>query len=530
MPGSVFSCWLIGADSLLEECGDVLLRRGHDVHGVIAGSERVAAWARSRHLTVLDPRADVAAALARSPPFDHLFAITHLSVVPEAILRLPVRGAVNFHDGPLPRYAGLNTPAWAIIQGETRYGITWHAMTKGVDEGRILKSVPFEIDPGETALSLNTKCFVHALESFGELVDALASRSLRPQEQDLGQREYYERHRRPPRAALLDWSRPAAEIDALVRGLEFGRYPNPLGSPKLCHAGRAVLVARSRVRSGDPAGEPAAAPGTLLAVDDQGLLVATGRGSIALTAFTELSGQALQPGALAKRLGLSAGDRLEPPAPELAQRLTELDARMARSERDWVQRLAALDPVTLPLRVDAAPGSRATEIAVPLPPALTASHPGSSLAAVLTAAFGAYLARLSRRHRFDLAFEDEALQRDCEGLTALVSGRVPLRIAIDLDQSLGPLVERLKSELPELSRRGPWLRDAIARHPELQSLREDRDGHLLPVGVACAGRLRTPTLPDGAECVLELDTSAGACRLVYAGDRIAPADAASCAA
>ena len=37
----------------------------------------------------------------------------------DEVLRLPRRMAINFHDGPLPRYAGLNTPVWALLNGET---------------------------------------------------------------------------------------------------------------------------------------------------------------------------------------------------------------------------------------------------------------------------------------------------------------------------------------------------------------------------------------------------------------------------
>ena len=121
MPGNdmlagSFSCWLIGADSLLEACGEVLLGAGHEVCGVITDSVRLSAWARERGLALLDPRGDFESVLA-SVPFDHLFAITHLERLPERTLRLPRRSAINFHDGPLPAYAGLNAPAWALMQG-----------------------------------------------------------------------------------------------------------------------------------------------------------------------------------------------------------------------------------------------------------------------------------------------------------------------------------------------------------------------------------------------------------------------------
>ena len=70
--------------------------------------------------------------------FDWLFSIANLEMIPESVLARAKAGAVNFHDGPLPRYAGLNAPVWAILAGETAHGITWHMIEGGIDEGDVL--------------------------------------------------------------------------------------------------------------------------------------------------------------------------------------------------------------------------------------------------------------------------------------------------------------------------------------------------------------------------------------------------------
>jgi methionyl-tRNA formyltransferase len=141
---------------------------------LITSASRVAAWARARELPSLELGSDYGLELARLP-FDHLFAITHLALLPERILRLPARGAVNFHDGPLPRYAGLNAPAWALIHGEARHGVSWHVMTPELDGGPLLKERSFELAADETSFSLNTKCFAAGLDSFTELVAELSA-------------------------------------------------------------------------------------------------------------------------------------------------------------------------------------------------------------------------------------------------------------------------------------------------------------------------------------------------------------------
>jgi methionyl-tRNA formyltransferase len=152
-----FSCYVIGGDSLLLECAELLVRDGHSIRGVISDNPRIAQWAEKSGISHL-PVAGYESALT-GQDFDYLFAITHLAIVPDAVLALPKRGAINFHDGPLPRYAGLHAPAWALMASEPRYGITWHFITPGVDEGDILEQREFEVAANETSLTINTKCF-----------------------------------------------------------------------------------------------------------------------------------------------------------------------------------------------------------------------------------------------------------------------------------------------------------------------------------------------------------------------------------
>src|SRR5688572_18278508 len=120
----LLSCYLIGADTLLVECGNLLLDKGHSIRGVISNAPKVSDWARERRLLHVPLAPGYVEALRREP-FDYLFAITHLALIPDEVLALPRKGAINFHDGPLPRYAGLNTPAWALMNREARYGVSW---------------------------------------------------------------------------------------------------------------------------------------------------------------------------------------------------------------------------------------------------------------------------------------------------------------------------------------------------------------------------------------------------------------------
>ena len=93
-----FSCFVIGQDTLLIECTEILLAHGHQIKGVISSSPRILAWATENGLSTVDPKSDYVEALRREP-FDYLFAITHLAIIPEEAIVLAKRGAIIFTMG-----------------------------------------------------------------------------------------------------------------------------------------------------------------------------------------------------------------------------------------------------------------------------------------------------------------------------------------------------------------------------------------------------------------------------------------------
>jgi methionyl-tRNA formyltransferase len=196
--GAVF----VGQDSLLVQCAQIWRERGHRVLAVVSEVEPVVAWARAEQLNLLAEGDEAEEAVAELAP-DYLFSIANLSIVSERMLASASRQAINFHDGPLPDYAGMYTPVWALLNGLTQYGISFHEMGRGIDEGDVLLRRDFPLEPAETSVSLNTKNFAAAIEAFAELTEQLASsRSLRSP-QDLSRRSYFSRYQRPERLCAL---------------------------------------------------------------------------------------------------------------------------------------------------------------------------------------------------------------------------------------------------------------------------------------------------------------------------------------
>ncbi|MDU8910812.1 MupA/Atu3671 family FMN-dependent luciferase-like monooxygenase [Aestuariicoccus sp. MJ-SS9] len=339
-----FSCLLIGNDTLTLQCGDKLRGAGHAIRAVVTSSPAVAEWAGGHGLTVVAPGKGLAERLGGTRA-DWLLSIANLTIMPDDVLALATRGAVNFHDGPLPRHAGLNAPVWALIEGETRHGITWHMIEGGVDEGDILVSRGFDINDADTALTLNTKAFAAALDSFDDLMAQLDGPAPQRIPQDLSQRSYHGLADRPAAGGLLEFSRPAVELERLIRALDHGPYWNPLCLPKLMAGGKLWFVAEARVT------ESHAAPGTVIDIDGSHLTVACGTGALVLGGLRGADGTPADPRQIAK-----AGDLLTPPDMAAAE---ETMQGIAASDAVWRKALAGMAAATLP-QAGAASGSFAS--------------------------------------------------------------------------------------------------------------------------------------------------------------------------
>lgn len=482
MSNETFSCFLIGADTLLIECGEVLLSKQHQIKGVITSAPRISQWAHQKDIPVIAHKAGYGDAL-KNQDFDYLFSITHLSIIKDEVLALPKKGAINFHDGPLPAYAGLNTPAWALLNGEDQYGISWHVITPGVDEGDILKQAMFDIASDETSLSINTKCFAAALESFPVLIDELVSGTTSPIRQDLSERSYFGKFDRPEADGLLQWQKPAAELEALVRALDFGDYPNVLVTPKIRIKDK-VFAVTSAFASEEESGAPA---GQINEIEEGLIEVATGEGVLSIKKLKDLSGKVMSPGELKTRLGLAVGDSFDVVDNVLLEKISPISRQLARSDEFWAQRLAYLDPIELPYTVTDTGERKAlsqySSRNIVIPQGFASALGRTAPADGLVGAFALLLGRLSRKHEFDLAFSNNALLQPSQILPGVYSEYAALHIGFDIKESASQVIEEAAQQIGHVTERGVWANDIIARTPSLAAIPELVNGTALPLGI-----------------------------------------------
>ncbi len=483
MSSETFSCYLIGADTLLIECAEVLLTKGHEIKGVITVAPRISQWAHNKSIPVIAHKAGYGEEL-KSQDFDYLFSITHLAIIKDDVLALPKKGAINFHDGPLPSYAGLNTPAWALINGEEKYGISWHAITPGVDEGDILKQAMFDIAADETSLSINTKCFAAALDSFPVLVDELVSNSTTPVKQDLSLRSYFGKFDRPEAQGLLPWQKPAADLEALVRALDFGDYPNLLVMPKVRIKDKVFAVTSAVAREL----EPSVPAGSIVEMEEGQIDVATGDGVLSLKKFKDLNGKSISPGELKNQLSLNVGDAFADVDAALIDSFSPISQQLARGDGFWAKRLAYLDPVELPYSQNETPAltdvSAFTQAEVSVPNGFANAVSGVRASDALVGAFGLLLGRLSRKHEFDLAYVNTSTQSAAAIIPGVVNEYSALHLGFDIKNSATQLINDAASALGALAERGAWAKDIIGRTPTLAAIPELISSTALPLGVS----------------------------------------------
>lgn len=159
---------------------------------------------------------------------DILLNVHSLYVLPEALLRVPRLGAWNVHPAPLPRYAGLNSPSWAIYRGERRHGVTVHRMERGIDTGDIAYQETFPIADSDTGLSLALRCAQKGVALVQRLLEYPDKIPRLPQ--DATQRSYFGRE--VPQGGRIDWQAPARRIFDFVRACDYRPFTSPWGVPR----------------------------------------------------------------------------------------------------------------------------------------------------------------------------------------------------------------------------------------------------------------------------------------------------------
>ncbi|NLG84974.1 MAG: methionyl-tRNA formyltransferase [Firmicutes bacterium] len=216
--------------------------------------------------------------------------------IPGWLLSLPRFGCLNVHASLLPRYRGAAPIQRALMNGDEVTGVTIMQLDEGWDTGPLLSQRVVEIRPDDNAGTLHDRLAVVGAELLVETLAALAEGRISPRPQDEAAATRAPKIR--PEEMRIDWRWPAARLHNLVRALA----PKPLA--ETFHGAQRLQIVEAALARPEGEDHP---PGTVLAVEGEGILVATGRGVLRLVRLKPAGGRVMAAADYARGYRLTPG-------------------------------------------------------------------------------------------------------------------------------------------------------------------------------------------------------------------------------
>jgi UDP-4-amino-4-deoxy-L-arabinose formyltransferase/UDP-glucuronic acid dehydrogenase (UDP-4-keto-hexauronic acid decarboxylating) len=303
---------ILGKNELAAGCLRVVLDAGDEVALAVAdpGDSGVDGWqpsfkraAESLQLPVRVP------ANVNDPGFvsevealgpDFILSFQAAQILRPPLIATGSMGALNLHFGPLPRYRGVAPVAWAIINGEVETGVTLHRIEPGIDSGAVVASLTVPIGPDDTGRSLYDKCTTAGIRLFTDSWPRIRLGDFQPRAQSPDEALYYNRYSIDFSQRTVRWDADAKATANWVRAFIFPPFQYPV-----VHAGtNAIEVGAVSWDRGPHAGRP----GSILAIEDEAILVAAPGGRVRLGQLRH-DAELLRPEDF-ERLGLTVGATL----------------------------------------------------------------------------------------------------------------------------------------------------------------------------------------------------------------------------
>ncbi len=260
-----------------------LLAKGHQVVGIFCPPDRgtkldpLKEAAQAAGLPVFQPKhlKDPEAydqMVSLSPDLAVLAFVT--DIAPAKLLGVPKLGSICYHPSILPKYRGSSAINWAIINGESKTGLTIFWVDEGIDTGDMLLQKEVEVGPEESTGEVYfNKLYPLGVEATIEAVDLVAQGKAPRIPQDHSKATYD-----PPcdeKVAGLDWSKPGRVVFNFIRGCD----PQPGATTSF--RGEKVKLYNAKFLE-EAHTSP---PGEILAVTDKGLKVAVQGAAMLITRF-----------------------------------------------------------------------------------------------------------------------------------------------------------------------------------------------------------------------------------------------------
>ena len=291
---------------------EAVVRAGHRVAAVLTQPDRPAGRglaaaespvkqaAARRGIPVLQP------ATLKAPPVqdelralgpDALIVAAYGLILPQVVLDVPRLGAINIHASLLPRWRGAAPIQRALLAGDRETGISIMRMEAGLDTGPVLLREALPILPDDTAETLHDRLAALGAGLVVAALDGLAHEVLVATPQPVDGVTYAAKLDK--QEARIDWTRPAVEIGRQVRAF------NPVPGASARVRGTEIKVWQAAPADGT------GAPGAVIAIDPEGIVVAGGSGALRLESLQRAGGRRLSAREFLRGFPLAVGERFE---------------------------------------------------------------------------------------------------------------------------------------------------------------------------------------------------------------------------
>lgn len=221
----------MGTPAFAVDSLDILVQNGYDIAAVVTAPDKpsgrgqkinmsaVKEYAIAHEILVLQPTKlkDEEFIQSLKDLNANLFVVVAFRMLPEVVWSMPELGTFNLHASLLPQYRGAAPINWAIINGETKTGVTTFFLQQEIDTGDILMSESIDILPEDNLATLHEKLMKLGAELTLKTVQAIENNDIHPQAQS----------KEPSKPApkifkedcLLDFNESVTKVHNQVRGM-----------------------------------------------------------------------------------------------------------------------------------------------------------------------------------------------------------------------------------------------------------------------------------------------------------------------
>jgi methionyl-tRNA formyltransferase len=254
-----------------------LVKEGYDIVGVVTQPDRpkgrkktltpppVKEEAEKHNIKVLQPekiRHELDDVLSLQP--DLIVTAAFGQILPKELLEAPKYGCINVHASLLPELRGGAPIHYSILQGKDKTGITIMYMAEKLDAGDILTQVEVPIEERDTVGTLHDKLSEAGVKLLSETIPQLLAGKLTPEQQDDSKATFAANIKREQEK--IDWSKSGEEIYNQIRGL------NPWPVAFTTYHNQLIKIWWGEIMSS----KNDSPPGTIIGIDQDGFVVATG--------------------------------------------------------------------------------------------------------------------------------------------------------------------------------------------------------------------------------------------------------------